>query len=570
MSLTGKVVLVTGGAGGLGEATVRQLKEAGASVVIADIADEKGEALAGELGDSVAYVHTDVLDDGSVAAALDRAGQLGEFRYAVIAHGGFGVAEKVINRDGEPASMDGFKKTIDLYLTGTYNVLRLAAARIAKLSPYTDDGERGAVVMTASIAGYEGQMGQSAYASAKGGVIGLTLVGARDLAAVGIRVNTIAPGTIRTPLMELFGEEGLQKFAAAIPFPKRLGKPSEYALLAQHLLENTYVNGEVVRMDGAQRFQPKQGAGAARGMANEGLTRQTQPTLRDDSALDLAGSRVDRCPQREPHDLLELPVLRRRRIERASQRIRADHFVEILARAFEGLGAEELRHRTFRGRFLTGLLQPRAAIQQQGGDLDLDRRTCESPPHVWIVDPCGATRVRGFGRPLLGVLQQPGDVRAPSRGMFVLQREQQDLPPRIHLADAPLVADAKVAVERDVGALSGECPHRLRVEALGIGRNEEHRQALVLRYRRVGARQQEYIVGDVPVSREHLGTVDHPVVAFPHRASGGCGDIGPAFRLAKAQCDRHVAVRGPGQHPFPNERCTNLPDDRRDHACRLP
>jgi NAD(P)-dependent dehydrogenase (short-subunit alcohol dehydrogenase family) len=257
MSLTGKVVLVTGGAGGLGEATVRQLKEAGASVVIADIADEKGEALAAELGNSVAYVHTDVLDDGSVAAALDKAGQLGEFRYAVIAHGGFGVAEKVINRDGEPASMDGFKKTIDLYLTGTYNVLRLAAARIAKLSPYTDDGERGAVVMTASIAGYEGQMGQSAYASAKGGVIGLTLVSARDLAAVGIRVNTIAPGTIRTPLMELFGEEGLQKFAAAIPFPKRLGKPSEYASLAQHLLENTYVNGEIVRMDGAQRFQPK-------------------------------------------------------------------------------------------------------------------------------------------------------------------------------------------------------------------------------------------------------------------------------------------------------------------------
>ncbi|MCV7153484.1 SDR family oxidoreductase [Mycolicibacterium pyrenivorans] len=257
MSLKGKVVLVTGGAGGLGEATVRQLNDAGACVVIADLADDKGEALAKELGDSVAYVHTDVLDDESVAAALDRAAQLGEFRYAVIAHGGFGVAEKVVNRDGEPATIDGFKKTVDLYLTGTYNVLRLAAARIAKQSPSTEDGERGAVVMTASIAGYEGQMGQSAYASAKGGVIGLTLVGARDLAAVGIRVNTIAPGTIRTPLMELFGEEGLQKFAAAIPFPKRLGKPSEYALLAQHLLENTYINGEVVRMDGAQRFQPK-------------------------------------------------------------------------------------------------------------------------------------------------------------------------------------------------------------------------------------------------------------------------------------------------------------------------
>jgi len=257
MSLAGKVVLVTGGAGGLGEATVRQLHQSGAAVVVGDLADEKGEALAAELGDRVAYVHTDVLDDASVGAAMDKASELGELRYVVIAHGGFGVAEKVVNRDGEPASIEGFKKTIDLYLTGTYNVLRLAAARIAKLDPYTDDGERGAVVMTASIAGYEGQMGQSAYASAKGGVIGLTLVGARDLAAVGVRVNTIAPGTIRTPLMELFGEEGLQKFAAAIPFPKRLGKPAEYALLAQHLLENTYVNGEVVRMDGAQRFQPK-------------------------------------------------------------------------------------------------------------------------------------------------------------------------------------------------------------------------------------------------------------------------------------------------------------------------
>src|SRR5215211_1552211 len=165
MSLAGKVVLVTGGAGGLGEATVRQLHQSGAAVVVADLADEKGEALAAELGDRVAYVHTDVLDDASVGAAMDKASELGELRYVVIAHGGFGVAEKVINRDGEPASIEGFKKTIDLYLTGTYNVLRLTAARIAKLDPYTDDGERGAVVMTASIAGYEGQMGQSAYSS---------------------------------------------------------------------------------------------------------------------------------------------------------------------------------------------------------------------------------------------------------------------------------------------------------------------------------------------------------------------------------------------------------------------
>jgi NAD(P)-dependent dehydrogenase (short-subunit alcohol dehydrogenase family) len=252
----GDVVLVTGGAGGLGAATVRTLHGAGAAVVIADVADDKATALADELGNKVAYVRTDVLDHDAVNAALSKADELGVLRYVVIAHGGFGVAERILKRDGSPATLDGFKKTIDLYLTGTYNVLRLAAAKIAKLDPDERD-ERGAIVMTASIAGYEGQIGQSAYSSAKGGVIALTLVGARDLSSVGIRVNTIAPGTIRTPVMELVGEEGLKKFAETVPFPKRLGTPEEFASLAQHLLENTYINGEVVRMDGAQRFQPR-------------------------------------------------------------------------------------------------------------------------------------------------------------------------------------------------------------------------------------------------------------------------------------------------------------------------
>jgi NAD(P)-dependent dehydrogenase (short-subunit alcohol dehydrogenase family) len=256
VSFEGDVVLVTGGAGGLGAATVRRLHGAGAAVVIADVADDKAAALADELGNKVAYVRTDVLDDDAVGAALSKADELGVLRYVVIAHGGFGVAERILKRDGGPAALDGFKKTIDLYLTGTYNVLRLAAAKIAKLDP-DEHGERGAIVMTASIAGYEGQIGQSAYSSAKGGVIALTLVGARDLSSVGIRLNTIAPGTIRTPLMELVGEEGLKKFAETVPFPKRLGTPEEYASLAQHLLENTYINGEVVRMDGAQRFQPR-------------------------------------------------------------------------------------------------------------------------------------------------------------------------------------------------------------------------------------------------------------------------------------------------------------------------
>ena len=256
MSFEGQSVLVTGGAGGLGAATVRKLHSEGAAVVIADLADDKALALAEELGNKVAYVRTDVLDDDAVLAAIAKAEELGDFRSVVIAHGGFGVLEKVVNRDGTPHTKKGFTDTIALYLTGTYNVLRLAAANIATREPEAD-GARGAIVMTSSIAGYEGQIGQSAYAAAKGGVISLTLTAARDLSAVGIRVNSIAPGTMRTPLMELLGEEGLAKFAASVPFPKRLGQPDEFAGLAHYLLENTYINGEVVRIDGGQRFQPK-------------------------------------------------------------------------------------------------------------------------------------------------------------------------------------------------------------------------------------------------------------------------------------------------------------------------
>jgi NAD(P)-dependent dehydrogenase (short-subunit alcohol dehydrogenase family) len=162
----------------------------------------------------------------------------------------------VVQRDGSPADLSGFTKTLDLYLTGTYNVLRLVAAEIAGNDPL-DSGERGAVVMTASIAGYEGQIGQSAYAAAKAGVIGLTLAAARDLGSAGIRVNTVAPGTMKTPRMESVGDEALAKFSANVPFPKRLGEPAEFADAAIFLLSNGYVNGEVLRLDGAQRFQPR-------------------------------------------------------------------------------------------------------------------------------------------------------------------------------------------------------------------------------------------------------------------------------------------------------------------------
>lgn len=255
-AFVGASAIITGGAGGLGEATVRRLHAEGLGVVIADLAEEKGQALAAELGTNAVFCKTDVTSEDSVLAAIEQANRLGQLRHAVIAHGGFGVAQRLVGRDGSPADLGGFTKTVNLYLTGTYNVARLVAAAVASAPP-TEGGERGALVMTASIAGYEGQIGQSAYAAAKAGVIGLTLAIARDLSSMAIRVNTIAPGTMKTPIMESVGEEALAKFAASVPFPKRLGAPSEFADAAVFLLANGYVNGEVIRLDGAQRFQPK-------------------------------------------------------------------------------------------------------------------------------------------------------------------------------------------------------------------------------------------------------------------------------------------------------------------------
>jgi NAD(P)-dependent dehydrogenase (short-subunit alcohol dehydrogenase family) len=252
----GASAIVTGGAGGLGEATVRRLHADGVAVVIADLADAKGKALADDLGSRAAFVSTDVTSEDSIAAAIAQANELGQLRYAVVAHGGYGVAQRIVQRNGSPADFGAFTKTIDLYLNGTYNLARLVAASVAAAEPL-ENGERGALVLTASIAGYEGQIGQSAYAAAKAGVIGLTIAAARDLSPIGIRVNTIAPGTMRTPMMESVGEEAIAKFAANVPFPKRLGTPDEYADAAAFLLTNGYVNGEVLRLDGAQRFAPK-------------------------------------------------------------------------------------------------------------------------------------------------------------------------------------------------------------------------------------------------------------------------------------------------------------------------
>ena len=250
------VALVTGGTGGLGQATVRRLHAEGLGVVIADVNDEKGKALADELGQGAVFVQTDVTDADSVGAAIAAASELGTLRYAVVAHGGLGgKPERTVNRDGSPASLDGFTGIIDIYLTATYNVVRLAASAIAANEPV--DGERGALVMTASIAGYEGQIGQASYSAAKAGIIGLTLAVARDLSSAGIRINSIAPGTMLTPMMASVGEEALAAFSANVPFPKRLGEPSECADAARFLLATPYVNGEVLRLDGAQRFQPR-------------------------------------------------------------------------------------------------------------------------------------------------------------------------------------------------------------------------------------------------------------------------------------------------------------------------
>ncbi|MGW6359093.1 SDR family NAD(P)-dependent oxidoreductase [Streptomyces sp. NPDC055092] len=256
MKLDGASALVTGGAGGLGEGTVRRLAAAGAKVVIADLSDERGERLAKELGDSAAFVRTDVTDEASVNEALAAANGLGPLTVVVNAHGGPVAGARVLNREGEPYALDTFRRTLELYLTGTFNVLRLAAAAMAKNEP-NESGARGVVVNTASIAAFEGQIGQSDYSAAKGGVVGLGLVAARDLAAVGVRVMTIAPGTFFTPAFKIPEEQAQAAWGDKVPFPRRMGRAEEYGALVQHIVENDYLNGEVIRLDGALRFGPK-------------------------------------------------------------------------------------------------------------------------------------------------------------------------------------------------------------------------------------------------------------------------------------------------------------------------
>jgi NAD(P)-dependent dehydrogenase (short-subunit alcohol dehydrogenase family) len=251
MQIAGTGALVAGGASGLGEATVRHLHAAGAHIVIADRDAERGEQLAAALGERVTFVATDVTDPGAVERAVEAAADL---RISVCC-AGIGWGERTAGRRG-PHDLGAFQNVIAVNLVGTFNVLRLAAAAMVDNVP-GDGGERGVCVNTASIAAFDGQIGQVAYAASKGGIVGMTLPAARDLAVSGIQVCTIAPGTFETPLLSGLSEETRAVLGEAVPFPSRLGQPAEFAALAGHVIENQMLNGEVIRLDGALRMPPR-------------------------------------------------------------------------------------------------------------------------------------------------------------------------------------------------------------------------------------------------------------------------------------------------------------------------
>jgi NAD(P)-dependent dehydrogenase (short-subunit alcohol dehydrogenase family) len=253
MDVAGKVALVTGGASGLGLATVGQLVELGASVVMVDLPSSQGKAVASELGDAVNFVAADVTDEDEVAAAVEAAVALGEL-VVVVNCAGIGPPQRVVGRDGaQPLS--AFTKIVEINLIGTFNVLRLAAAAMV-LQP-NETEERGIIINTASVAAYDGQIGQAAYAASKAGIVGMTLPIAREFAQHRIRVNTIAPGLFMTPLFNSLPEQAVASLASSVPHPNRLGRPEEYALLVGHIIANPMLNGETIRLDGAIRFAPR-------------------------------------------------------------------------------------------------------------------------------------------------------------------------------------------------------------------------------------------------------------------------------------------------------------------------
>jgi NAD(P)-dependent dehydrogenase (short-subunit alcohol dehydrogenase family) len=253
MQVDGSGALVSGGASGLGEATARLLRARGAEVVIADLNEDNGRALADELG--ARFVRADVTEPGQVQEAVNAAAATAAGLRISVCCAGIGWAERVATGRG-PHSLEPFETVIRVNLIGTFNVLRFAAAAMLENEP-TAGGERGVCVNTASIAAFDGQIGQVAYSASKGGIVGMTLPAARDLARGGIRVCTIAPGTFDTPLLGGLPDENRQALAAAIPFPPRLGRPGEYAALAVHIVENEMLNGEMIRLDGALRMAPR-------------------------------------------------------------------------------------------------------------------------------------------------------------------------------------------------------------------------------------------------------------------------------------------------------------------------
>jgi 3-hydroxyacyl-CoA dehydrogenase/3-hydroxy-2-methylbutyryl-CoA dehydrogenase len=255
MQINGKTAVVTGGASGLGEAAARRLYAQGANIVLFDINDERGQAIEKELGEKVFYVHTDVTSVDSVKAAYAAAqDKFGAFNILVNA-AGIGSAVKLVGKNG-PMDPDHFKKIIDIDLFGVFNTMSNGAWLMSKNDP-VEPGERGVIVNVSSVAGYEGQIGQLAYTAAKAAIIGMTITAARDLASLAIRVCTIAPGTMLTPLVKTLSEEVRESLAKQVPFPSRLGDPDEFAFLVQHIVENGYLNGETIRLDGAIRMGPR-------------------------------------------------------------------------------------------------------------------------------------------------------------------------------------------------------------------------------------------------------------------------------------------------------------------------
>lgn len=254
MDIQGKAALVTGGGSGLGEATARELARLGAQVAVLDVNLDNAQRVAADIGGLA--LACDVTRPDSVQAAIEAAAAAHGPARILMQIAGIGTAKRVVGKDGNAAPLEDFVKVINVNLVGTYNVARLFAAACAKLEPL-DDGERGVMVFTASVAAYDGQVGQQAYSASKAGVVGMTLPMARDLAQHGIRVCTIAPGLFATPLMQQLPEPVQASLAASIPFPRRLGKPEEFAELACHIVRNSHLNGETIRLDGALRMAPR-------------------------------------------------------------------------------------------------------------------------------------------------------------------------------------------------------------------------------------------------------------------------------------------------------------------------